>query len=109
VDIKATREGGYAVGWFQSGDVLAYDIRIPAEAFYTFTARIGSNLPNRTFDLEIDGVIAAAAVQVPQLPEWDQFENVPMVRVALAAGPHRVKIIMGPLDYMDYNWFEVTR
>jgi uncharacterized repeat protein (TIGR03803 family) len=108
VDIKSSREGGYAVGWFEAGEWLAYTIDVQREGLYTISARVGSALPDRTFHIEIDGADVTGPIAVPQLADWDQYATLRLPPVALAAGRQQLRIVMGPDSYMDLQGLEVV-
>ena len=109
VDIKPSGDGGYAVGWFNAGEWLAYTVDVTDAGTYALQSRIGSALPGRTFHVEVDGEDVSGPVAVPEFPDWDQYETVTGPGIPLTAGRHRLRVVMGPEDYMDFNWLELTR
>jgi hypothetical protein len=104
VDIKPSAEGGYAVGWFAAEEWLAYTVDVQNDGVYTFRARVGAALPDRTFHVEIDDVDVTGSIAVPEVPDWDQYRLVSVGGVQLRAGTHRLRMVMGPLDFMDLQW-----
>ncbi len=107
VDVKASSEGGYAVGWFMAGEWLAYTVDAQTDGIYQLQARVGSALPNRTFSVQVDGVDVTAPVAVPQVADWDLYGTVTIPSVWLPAGTHRLRVVVGPEDYMDLQWIDV--
>jgi YVTN family beta-propeller protein len=107
VDIKASSEGGYAVGWLAAGEWLAYTISVRADTVYTIEARVGSPLPDRTFHIEIDGVDVTGPLRVPQVADWDQYGLVRRFNVRLRAGVQQLRVVMGPEDFMDFQWLTI--
>jgi uncharacterized delta-60 repeat protein len=108
VDVKASAEGGYAIGWLAAGEWLAYTTAVAREGVYRIEARVGSGLPGRTFHVEVDGRDVTGPIAVPQLPGWDQYETVGVDGVRLSAGPHVLRLVMGPEDFMDLQWIAVV-
>jgi hypothetical protein len=104
VDIKPSGEGGYVVGWFAAGEWLAYAVDVERDGPYTFQARLGSALAGRTFHVEVDGIDVTGSIAAPQFPDWDQYGTVSVAGIPLQAGLHQVRVVMGPLDFMDLEW-----
>jgi hypothetical protein len=104
VDIKASREGGYSIGWLAAGEWLAYTIEVPRDGIYRMKVRVGSALPGRTFHIEANGRDVTGQVSVPQTADWDLYETVRIDTVRLAAGRQVLRIVMGPDDFMDLQW-----
>lgn len=109
VDLKAIGEGEYAVGWFAAGEWLAYTVAVAETATYSLRASVSTPLAGRTFHVEVDGRNVTGSVAAPQLAGWGQFVTVELPRVALTAGTHLVRVVMGPQDFMDFRWLEFTR
>lgn len=109
VDIKMSSEGGHSVGWLVSGEWLAYTTSLQSGGIYTIEARVGSPLPGRTFHIEADGVDVTGPIVVPQVADWDRYETVSVPGVLLTAGTQVLRVVMGPEDYMDFQWFAIER
>jgi hypothetical protein len=107
VDIKASAEGGYAVGWFDFNEWVEYTVEVAAAGTYELDVRIGSALAGRTFHVEFDGVDATGPVDVPLKGDWDQYDTVVVSGVQLNAGVQVMRFVLGPLEYVDVNWLEV--
>ena len=107
VDIKASREGGYSIGWLAAGEWLAYTIEVPRDGIYRMKVRVGSALPGRTFHIEANGRDVTGQVSVPQTADWDLYETVRIDIVRLAAGRQVLRVVMGPDDFMDLQWIAI--
>jgi uncharacterized delta-60 repeat protein len=108
VDIKPSREDGYAVGWFAAGEWLAYTVNVEAAGDYDVTARVGSALPDRTFHIEVDGADVTGPVAVPQTADWDEYATVRAGSLSLTAGTHVLRVVVGPDDFMDLQWVDIV-
>ncbi len=108
VDIKASREDGFAIGWFAAGEWLEYTVEVRETGAYSIAARVGSALSDRTFHIEVDGRDVTGAIPVPQTPDWDRYVTVRISGVLLEGGRRRVRVVMGPLDFMDLQWLEFS-
>jgi hypothetical protein len=73
---------------------------------YGLGVRVGSALPDRTFHIEVDGLDVTGAIAVPYLTAWDQYQTLSLPGIALSAGQHTIRVVMGPLDFMDLQWLE---
>jgi hypothetical protein len=107
VDIKASSEGGHAIGWLMAGEWLNYTTVVDASRGFTIKARVGSALPGRTFHLEVDGFDVTGPIAVPQVSDWDRYETVTVPAVSMAAGIRVIKVVMGPEDWMDLQWLSI--
>ena len=92
------------VGWFAAEEWLAYTVDVQSDGAYMFQARVGSVFPDRTFHVEVDGRDVTGPIAVPQVADWDQYQTISVGGVQLPAGVHQVRVIMGPLDFMDLEW-----
>jgi hypothetical protein len=116
VDIKASRFGGYAVGWMPQGEWLAYTVRVPADGTYSVRAMVGTTPASvgtagvyRTVSLRIDDVVVSDAARVPVFSDWDQYGAASLGSFQLTAGPHVLKFGVEGWDYMDFQYFDITR
>jgi len=108
VDIKTSQEGGYAVGWLAAGEWLAYTVDVAHSGAYTFQVRAGSALPGRWFSIEVDGFDQGGLIDVPQQSDWDQYGTATVSGIALTAGVHVLRVVMGPQDFMDFQSLAVV-
>jgi len=108
VDIKPSREGGHAVGWFAAGEWLVYTVNVKRDGLYSLHARVGSALPGRTFHVEVDGRDVTGPIPVPQLREWDRYRTVRVEGVSLHKGTQVLRVVMGPEDFMDLQWIALV-
>ena len=92
-----------------AGEWLQYSLFVFNSSTITFKLRVGSALPGRTFHIEADGVDVTGPVAVPQMPDWDQYETVtlPRINIGPRAGERTVRVVMGPEDFMDFQWMSI--
>ena len=96
VDIKASREGGYAVGWFAADEWLAYSINVQSEGVYTIQARVGfRHFPAARFGLRLMAVTSPDRWPC-RSPPMGPVHTVRIANVHLHAGPQVLHIVMGP-------------
>lgn len=109
VDIKPSREGGHTIGWFAAGEWLTYTGDVAADGLFTIRARVGTALPGRSFHVELDGGDVSGVIAVPQFADWDHYDTVTIANVALSAGRHVLRVVMGSESFMDLQWIAVSR
>ncbi|MCU1327756.1 MAG: hypothetical protein JWN34_3126 [Bryobacterales bacterium] len=109
VDIKESREGGYTIRWLAAGEWLAYTADVQRSGLYAIEARVGSVFPGRTFHVEVDGREATGPIAVPQVAEWDTYQTVRVEGIELGAGIQVLRVVMGPQDFMDFQWLQLVR
>jgi hypothetical protein len=109
VDAKLSGDGEYTVGWFAAGEWLAYTVNVAGDGLYSIRSFVGSALPDRTFHIEVDGVDATGSIAVPQFDQWDTYADVLTRDVPLQAGTHVLRVVMGPLDFVDFRGLLIAR
>jgi len=96
--------GGYTVGWINSGEWLTYSVDVPEDATYQVVGRIASNLDtNHSFDVSIDG--QTTTVEFGSTGGWQAWEDAVGGNLELTAGTHELRLDMGSggfnINYID--------
>ena len=111
VDIIASGDsagGGYVVNYFQSGEWLAYTIKVPADGNYSIAIRAANkNITGAGFHAEIDGVDVTGKVAVGSTGSWTSFQWFGKSGVPLKAGTHVLKIVADQ-QYFDVNQVRIA-
>src|SRR5439155_23252994 len=85
VDLQASSEGGYNVGWTAAGEWLAYTVNVASAGSHTAQLRVASP-GGASMHVEFNGPSSAsAAVTIPATGGWQTWTNV-SVPVTLGAG-----------------------
>lgn len=110
VDIKTTADtgGGHSVGWLNANEWLEYTVNVTASGTYTIQARVGTVSAGRTFRIEFNGVDKTGWIGVPVFGTWDTYGTVSVSGVSLSAGTQVMRVLMGPQDFMDFNWINIV-
>ncbi len=111
VDIIASRDpagGGYVVGYFMTGEWLAYTVNVPKAGWYDISIRAANNDPAAgSFHVEVDGVNVTGSVSVPVTGSWSAFQWFGTNGVQLPAGKHVLKLVVD-VEGFDVNQISVT-
>ena len=94
VDIESTADagGGYDVGWTKPGEWLQYTVNVTADGQYDLTLRLASSGSGGALHVEVDGVNATGAVQVPNTGGWQAWSSVTIQQVPLRVGTRRLRL-----------------
>ena len=108
VDIEASSDGGYDVGWTTAGEWLNYTVN-PTAGAYTLQVRVAS--PNGgAIHVGFNGASNVwTAVTVPATGGWQTWTNV-AVPVTLASGPQQMTIMFdtGGVNFRYLNAVAAT-
>ena len=96
VDIEPTTDsgGGYNVGWAFAGEWLKYSVSVAAAGSYDIDIRVASAGPGGTFHIEVDNVDKTGPLSIPNTGGWQIWTTVRRSAVALAAGPHVLRLVL---------------
>ncbi len=114
VDIQTASDvgGGYALGYVEPGEWLAYRISVISTATYSVDARIASLGVGGSFHFEVDGFEVSGSIAVPNTGGWQTWQTVSVPGVALTAGSHLLRIVvdakgasgwLGNLNYLRFS------
>src|SRR6185295_14830298 len=96
VEIIDVSPSGLATNQFDIGEWLAYSITVAAAGTYDLGV-LASSSPSGggtgAFRIEIDGSDVTGSVAVPVTTGWDDYQWVTRPGVALAAGPHTLRLV----------------
>ena len=110
VDIQATTDtgGGYNLGWTKAGEWLKYSVSSAIARTYTIDVRVAAPSAGGTFHIEVDGVNVTGTMSVPNTGGWQTWTTVSKAGVAVAAGPHVLRLVMDAAgasgSVANFNW-----
>jgi hypothetical protein len=110
VDIEASTEGGYDVGWISVGEWLDYTVKVQAAGTYVFDARVAAPSQGGTFHVEFGGVNVTGPLTIPNSGGWQNWVTVSKT-VTLSAGVQIARVVFdtgGPSAVGNLNWFRVS-
>ncbi|MGB3639616.1 MAG: SGNH/GDSL hydrolase family protein [Rivularia sp. (in: cyanobacteria)] len=108
VDIAYSHDvdGGYSVGWIQSGEWLTYDFTVPTSGEYRLVSRISSAVDgNRSFQATIGE--EKTNFNVGNTGGWWNWQNVESSQISLDAGSYEMRLDMFG-SYFNLNYLELV-
>jgi N,N-dimethylformamidase beta subunit-like, C-terminal/Carbohydrate binding module (family 6)/F5/8 type C domain len=99
------------VEYVTAGEWLNYTVRAAQSATYVLRARLASPLPGATFHVEVDGANVTGPVAFPNTTSYTNWVTVSLGTVALAQGPHNVRVVFdteGSGNVGNFNWLELV-
>jgi len=113
VDLQATADtaGGHNVAWVVKNEWLKYSTHVATARAYTVEFRVASNRLGGSFHLDVDGVNVTGTLHVPNTGGWQSWTTVSKAGIALAAGPHVLRLVMDANGASgsvgNFNWIDV--
>ena len=94
VDIANCAEGGYNIGWIDTGEWLNYTVSIQTAGLYDITFRVASESAGGTLTLLCDGVDITGQVTFGPTGGWQIYTDATAQNVTLPAGTHTLTLYM---------------
>jgi hypothetical protein len=110
VDIAATADGGYEIGWVDAGEWLQYSVNVTRAGRYLVNFRVASSGPGGTFHLEMNGADVTGPIAVPDTGGWDSWQAINAM-VTLCDGNQVARLVMdsaGELGVGNFDWMQFT-
>jgi hypothetical protein len=93
VDLQASSEGGYNIGWIGAGEWVNYTVSVPAAGNYTATLRVASPAGGGSLHIGFNGPSSVwQTVTVPMTGDWQSWTSV-VVPVTLGAGVQQMTLL----------------
>jgi beta-glucanase (GH16 family) len=107
VDIQDCLEGGYNLGWIETGEWLEYTVDVQEAGKYDIVCRTGSPYHGGKLHVEFDGVDQTGTLDVVNTGDWQNYTHLIKKDVQLAAGVQKMKVVMENggfnLNYIEVN------
>ena len=84
VDVEASTEGGYNLGWTAASEWTEYTVNVTAGT-YKIEARVAATTAGKSFRIEMDGS-TVATFSVPNTSGWQTWQTVTVNNVSLSGG-----------------------
>jgi hypothetical protein len=92
VDLEASTNGGYNVGWIQAGEWLEYTVNVTAAGTYSLQASVAAISAGNTFRAELDGVVLGT-FSVPNTGGWQNWQTVSLSNISLGTGIKVLRLV----------------
>lgn len=93
VDMEAASDGGYNVGWTNTGEWIEYTVEVSTTGTYTLETRVAAP-SGGAFQIEMDGANVSGSITVPNTGGWQAWQSVTISNVSLQAGQHVMRLAM---------------
>jgi beta-glucanase (GH16 family) len=103
VDIEASGEGGYDVGWTATGEWMDYTVNVTTAGYYTLQARVASNTGGGLLHVNLNSINISGAVSVGNTGGWQFWQDIDLTTTYLSAGEQTLTIYTDAAGYnIDY-------
>ncbi|HZF14568.1 MAG TPA: carbohydrate-binding protein [Steroidobacteraceae bacterium] len=99
--------GAFVVNNVETGEWLAYTVKVAATAQYNIELSVSSAQTSGAFHVEIDGTSVTGRVAVPATGGWNTYQWLGKSGVSLAAGTHVLKVVADQ-QYFNLSAIRVT-
>jgi uncharacterized surface protein with fasciclin (FAS1) repeats len=101
VDVTTADEGGFKVGWTETGEWMLYSVDIMETGNYGMTLRYGSGGDNGRMHIELDNnVVIGSMLILPATGGYATYKDV-TATVQLTVGKHLLKVYY---DFANYDF-----
>src|SRR5215475_12792380 len=103
VDITASSEGGYLIGWIDPGEWVNYTVSVPVAGNYIVTLRVATPASGVSLHVGFNGPSLGTwpTVAIPMTGDWQAWTNV-TVPVTLGAGVQQITL------FFDTGWLDIS-
>ncbi|MDM7926038.1 MAG: carbohydrate-binding protein, partial [bacterium] len=106
VDVEDCGEGGYNVGYVQTGEWLEYTVQVRSAGDYTIRFRAAALSNPGRFSISVNNKSVRSSVTVPVTGNWQVYAWVDVPNVTLTAGTAVLRITALTPDFnLDYFTF----
>ena len=106
VEILACSEGGYKVGWMDTGEWLEYTINVKISDSYLIAVRVSSDNGKGKLHIKLDGEDVTGSLAVPNTGGWDTFKTIQKNAVKLQSGVHTLQLYVDA-EGVNMNYIEL--
>lgn len=106
VDIRENPQGGYNVGWNQTGEWLKYRVNVADSGAYDITFRMATTMDGVQIRVWDGATDLTGIVSIPNTGGWDEWRSITTNNVPLTAGLRelRVEFVTGEADFASMEF-----
>lgn len=107
VDIRVNPQGGYNIGWNQTGEWLKYRVNVASTGTYDVTFRMATTMNGVQVRLWDGSTNLTGTVSIPNTGGWDNFQSITVRNIPMTQGLRelRLEFVTGEADFasMDFR------
>ncbi|MDO8587570.1 MAG: carbohydrate-binding protein [Armatimonadota bacterium] len=107
VDIESCSEGGYDVGWIDTGEWLEYTVNVTSAGTYDVRLRVAAPNAGGSFHVLMNGRNVTGVTSVPNTGGWQTWTTVTVSGVSLSAGQQTLSVYVDSGGW-NLNYVEVA-
>lgn len=107
VDIEGCSEGGYNVGWINTGEWLEYTVSSSGGTF-DFTQRVASAGGGGSYHIEVDGNNVTGTKSFSGTGGWQNWTNSAATNISIPSGNHILRLYVEGGGW-NINYMEITQ
>ncbi|MBN1764891.1 MAG: family 16 glycosylhydrolase [Sedimentisphaerales bacterium] len=107
VDIQDCLEGGYNLGWLETGEWLEYTVNVKKTGDYDIVCRVGSPWDGAKLHVEFNGEDKTGSLEIVNTGDWQNYTNLIKRNVYLQAGVQKMKVVIENSGF-NLNYIEVN-
>ena len=105
VDIEASADGGFDVGYTVAGEWLKYTVNVVTPGIYTMQSRVAANSATGAFHVNMDATNISGSVVVPNTGGFQYWQTINTTTTYLTAGQHVMTVF---IDAAGFNINYIT-
>ncbi len=106
VDIDTMDTGAYCITDIVAGEWTEYPVQIDTTGTYTLEMGLASDMENRIFHVELNGIDITGAILVPNTGGMQAWDTISIPLDVLSAGQKALRIVMDSsafsIDYLEF-------
>lgn len=107
VDIQASTESGFNVGWMCEGEWIEYTAHVETAGEYRADVRVASLSTGGSFHIEVDGVDLTGPITAPATGGWQNWVTASGT-LSLEAGEQVLRFVNDASSIQEYNLNSMT-
>jgi hypothetical protein len=103
VDIDTTKDGGYCIGWTESGEWLEYTVSCQQDTVMDIQLRIASTSRTYKLSIKLNNQLLTRTI-IPNTGDYYSWETITIEGIQIPAGENQIVRIEFLDGYMNLDW-----
>ncbi|MBN2410557.1 carbohydrate-binding protein [candidate division KSB1 bacterium] len=108
VDIEASSEHDFNIGWTQPDEWVEYTVNVESDGIYQLEAHVAAQNMDGYFHFEFNGQNVTGKMTAPQTNGWQTWTTVTSPQFTLSAGVQILKFV-AESDEFNINYMDIKR